>query len=603
MKAKQISSATPPLVLSYLRFSRREQKKGDSTRRQTEGRQRWLDAHKLTLSKGFADEGVSAYRGKNAATGDLSRLLRLIEQGKIPAGSILLVESLDRLSRADILSALNLFTGIINAGVKVVTLCDGKEFTRESVTENPTDLMVSILVLMRANEESRTKAMRSAANWERKRQRLLKGERCIATRMVPAWLQIEDGKIVAIEWKAAIVRRIFRMALSGYGLGVITRKLNGEGVTPISKIDGKPRRSKDAKRLVGERWHSTYVHAILKSRAVVGEFEVHTFVNGERKRVGVVKGYYPSIVDRRTFEAVQSLLIKRRSRKVGGPSGRFTNIFNGLLFDEQGEPWTTYEKKSRFQRERGEPYRCIVSLGALLGRQPKQINLRLCVFETAFFDIMLRCYLHAFVGNRDDDKADKIAQAKAEVTELENKIALIQEQAMAPGGDVASVVQLLAKMEAKREAKTDQLQALERDSNSSDYARLHRLFSSFIQIARGTLDDGHRVELQAIIRQLVKRITLRLAWQVTDGKQTIVGDCRIEPIAGKSIDFVLTYRPFTATRKSPPISRAIWRVTTTLTQSKVAAEGDVYGALAAAIADSRDVQQRRQMCSCVGNAK
>src|SRR5688500_8402325 len=106
-----------PLVISYLRFSGKEQGKGDTTRRQKTGSQEWVSARDLVIDDNFrlADEGVSAFRGANVSdTAALGRLLKMVKAKQIPAGSILLVESLDRLSRQEILPALEIFITLLN---------------------------------------------------------------------------------------------------------------------------------------------------------------------------------------------------------------------------------------------------------------------------------------------------------------------------------------------------------------------------------------------------------------------------------------------------------------------------------------------------------
>jgi len=51
------------------------------------------------------DEGLSAYHQKHIKSGALGVFLEAILAGKIPAGSVLIVEGLDRLSRAEPLLA------------------------------------------------------------------------------------------------------------------------------------------------------------------------------------------------------------------------------------------------------------------------------------------------------------------------------------------------------------------------------------------------------------------------------------------------------------------------------------------------------------------
>jgi hypothetical protein len=65
--------------------------------------------------------GISAFRGKNAAESNLAGLLTLIDDGRVPRGSVLLIEQLDRLRHNALLDALELFLSIIRSGIKRAT--------------------------------------------------------------------------------------------------------------------------------------------------------------------------------------------------------------------------------------------------------------------------------------------------------------------------------------------------------------------------------------------------------------------------------------------------------------------------------------------------
>src|SRR4051794_17399302 len=97
---------------SYIRFSTPEQLKGDSLRRQLQLSRDYALQHGLELDEELKDIGVSAFKGKNRTDGALGRFINLVREGKIEPGSVLLVESLDRLSRDQILAALSQFSEI-----------------------------------------------------------------------------------------------------------------------------------------------------------------------------------------------------------------------------------------------------------------------------------------------------------------------------------------------------------------------------------------------------------------------------------------------------------------------------------------------------------
>src|SRR5262245_16545955 len=96
-----------PLAYSYIRFSSPDQARGDSLRRQTEAAADWCRRHsaRLDIATTLHDLGKSAYTGQHRKNPDrhaLAAFLKLVESGKVPRGSFLVVESLDRLSREDI---------------------------------------------------------------------------------------------------------------------------------------------------------------------------------------------------------------------------------------------------------------------------------------------------------------------------------------------------------------------------------------------------------------------------------------------------------------------------------------------------------------------
>ena len=193
----------------------------------------------------------------NRTKGALGEFLRAIKAGRVPQGSILLVESLDRLSREDAEDAYDYLRDIVRGGVTVVTLQDGREYSKGNFKLE--HMIMSILIMTRANEESLTKSIRSKSAWEDKRMNI--GEKKL-TRRCPAWLELnEDMKgFTKIPDRCQTVKRIFEMFRSGKGAESIAKILNEEGIGWIPE----------------NGWRKSYVVKILRSRAVLGEFQPHT---------------------------------------------------------------------------------------------------------------------------------------------------------------------------------------------------------------------------------------------------------------------------------------------------------------------------------------
>ncbi len=153
---------------SYIRFSTPEQMKGDSLRRQLEKSQVYAAEHGLELDTtlNMRDLGVSAFRKANVEKGNLGAFIEAIEKGIVKPGSHLLIESLDRLSRAEVVDALRIFLNIIEHGIVIVTLADNRVYSKDSINKDSVELIISIAVMMRSHDESLTKSVRRQASWK-----------------------------------------------------------------------------------------------------------------------------------------------------------------------------------------------------------------------------------------------------------------------------------------------------------------------------------------------------------------------------------------------------------------------------------------------------
>src|SRR5271157_5258887 len=165
----QKSESQPREAISYSRFSTAIQASGDSLRRQLTLSDEYAKKHNLHINRTLTDKGVSGFRGANLQQGALGAFIKAIEMGKVKPGSVLLVESLDRLSRNEITEQLGLFLCILTAGIEIVTLYDERSYHRESNNGNPTELIISIVLMIRGWEESATKSFRLKEVWKAKR--------------------------------------------------------------------------------------------------------------------------------------------------------------------------------------------------------------------------------------------------------------------------------------------------------------------------------------------------------------------------------------------------------------------------------------------------
>src|SRR5262245_28719381 len=180
-------SGTQKIAYSYIRFSTPDQLKGDSLRRQIQATADWCERNGVTLDTSLTlrDLGVSAFRGAHR-TGDkhaLGAFLKLANQGRIPRGSFLIIENLDRLTREDERTAIRLWLDILDAGISIVQLKPETVFRHER--SDMTDIIRAIIELSRGHSESRMKSERSKANYERMVRLAREHKRRMITRRLP----------------------------------------------------------------------------------------------------------------------------------------------------------------------------------------------------------------------------------------------------------------------------------------------------------------------------------------------------------------------------------------------------------------------------------
>jgi DNA invertase Pin-like site-specific DNA recombinase len=289
--------------------------KGDSLRRQLELSSAFAAKRALALDNSLRDIGVSGFGSKNRETGALGRFLSMVDSDAIAPGSYLLVESLDRLSRDDVMAALPVFLAIVNAGIVIVTLADEQEYSRESINQNWTQLVVSLAIMSRAHEESLQKSKRLCAAWEHKRRMI--AERKLTAR-APGWLELapERDRFVIVEERVAVVIRIFDETLAGIGQHKIAARLNAEGVPTFG---------------AGNGWHGSAIQKILDGTAVLGTYQPCRKEKGKRVPEGdPIENYFPAVIDEALYQRAQQARKARRRGSAGRKGLAYSNLLTGL---------------------------------------------------------------------------------------------------------------------------------------------------------------------------------------------------------------------------------------------------------------------------------
>jgi DNA invertase Pin-like site-specific DNA recombinase len=370
------------VAYSYIRFSSKKQEENDSVRRQTELTRAYCERRGLTLFKTtFRDLGLSAFRGKNALLGNLGLFLKLVGQGSVQPGSILIVESLDRITRQGVEEGLDLIKRILKAGINIVTLLPEREFDARSVKSLADGLLEIQFHLERAAAESELKSQRVAAKWREKQrcaragafqppsERLGRASRCL-TRRLPSWLMVVDGTIVAIEERAKVVRQIFQWSAGGYGTCQIVAKLTAAGIPAFG----------------GKDWLTQYIGKIIRDKRARGEYQPRTAGKADGP---AVPGYFPAVVTDKLWLKANAQLVSRTRRR--SQPGKYVNLFSGLLHNarQAGDTYLAATNRGNrgFGNSEGTLHRVLVSTGGTQGRGGR-LSFPLDVFERALLSVL-----------------------------------------------------------------------------------------------------------------------------------------------------------------------------------------------------------------------
>ena len=301
---------------SYIRWSSKKQSTGDSLERQLDYARKIAYEHHLELVE-IVDKGVSAFKGKNASDGELGRFIDAVEAKRIPSDCWLVVENLDRISRSDVLQANELFTKLLRLGVTIVTGMDSKVYSYDSVIANPMDLMYSIMLFMRANEESKTKSSRTVKNALSMIRKHQEGVR--SSDGYPFAIEIVGSHPFFVDTSEGVVKP--HPVYFDAARLILTKRADGWGTNRIKKyLDASIPPPKSSKKL--KTWSHDTIRRLPHTEQILGIRKV-TLEGIEYE----LKDYYPKLVNDDEYQKLQYVLSKR---KVNSTSRNHVGLFTGI---------------------------------------------------------------------------------------------------------------------------------------------------------------------------------------------------------------------------------------------------------------------------------
>ncbi|GAB6143491.1 recombinase family protein [Desulfocicer niacini] len=488
-----------PHCYVYIRFSTQEQENGDSLRRQLSLAKSFAKEKNLTINDSYilVDDGLSGFSGAHKKYGKFGEFLKSVEQNKIPRGSFLLIESLDRLSRQDPLEAFTPFQTIINKDITIETTGSIRStYSKEELTKNPMSILSSMLEMIRANSESSHKSERLSEAWQNKKLKASK-DKTPMTSKAPAWVNLNKEIMVyeEIPERCKLVKEIFEMSAEGIGMFSITRSINKQKIPTW-----QPNILKNT-----QGWRKSYIYKILHNRAVLGEFQPHKLIERKKPRADIkgmkksipdgdpITGYFPPIVSEELFYRVQERLKANTGR--GGKTGKISNLFSHVAKCGYCGSSMSFVNKGALQSDKS-----FVCDSGRRGVGCKYVSFPHHEFEEAFLRLCNELNVEDLIVDADNVRAKKIKQHKDKIESINGQIDAVETKinSLNIRLDVATNPDQIKDMVAQ------QAQAYEERTQLQQNKKILKSKLSTLE-NQGATDKGHLETIQKLFHQLTTK--------------------------------------------------------------------------------------------------
>jgi hypothetical protein len=453
----------------------------------------FAETHELEIVE-IIDSSISAFKGRNLnAESALGGFISAVEAGAIERDSWLYVENLDRLSRQEVTKANELFLRLLNLGLTVVTGMDNKIYTSRSVNDNPTDLMLSILLFSRANEESRTKQKRTYGNVtalvERHKQGLPVNIKSVGKH--PWWIDDTGPQNEAVKqhpkyWSIA--------------RDVISKYLEGAGVYTVKKYLTE----KYPDGMDGKEWDYQVILRTRTNRALIGERNLKVAGNQIK-----LNNYYPALCTETEFARLQDL--KNNNKFSLGEKNDSIKLLSGLGLLRCGKCNGTMNA----YLHRTKP-RYICTNGRHLGKGCVGWSMNGLIIDQCLMIVLLIGYLDQSKKSTSNTEVfeqvigEKEERLKAVNTTLDNLLEAIE----ASTGNLPTLIDRMTKLEVEKSEilvsidRIKQKKALVEDQGSFEVKMV-----DFIEMIQWGVIVDSTDSRRTQIRQIIKSI---MEWVVAD---------------------------------------------------------------------------------------
>ena len=323
----------------YIRLSREDENEGpsESVTNQKALLQEFVEQYRIGVYDTYVDDGWSG-------TGfDRPAFLRMIADIEAKQVNMVITKDLSRLGRDYIMTGHYMERFFPEHRVRYVSLLDGIDTGVESGANEITPFR-ALMNDMYARDIS--KKIKSVKREKQRRGQFIGGKPLYGYQKHPT----EKNRIIVDGEAAAVVRRIFSMALQGQSCRSIAAALNEKHVPTPAVYCGRNMGQSgpysglwSSERISELLQNETYLGNMVQGRRVKISYKSKKCLRRDRCDWVVVEGTHEPLVDAETFRSVQMLIASRRHTR----SRTYDYLLRGLIFcHECGSPMAVINRKN-----------------------------------------------------------------------------------------------------------------------------------------------------------------------------------------------------------------------------------------------------------------
>lgn len=480
------------------------------------------------------DEGVSAYHNKNITEGELGKFIDRCKNGEVEAGSILMLEALDRFTRTPLTEAQKNLNYVLDNNVIIHEFLNGTIHRKNELT----GAIHAVISLYAANQYSEKLAHRVIFKTLERIEAIEEGKvgegkdeegHTLAIKSAGQnkwWSDCSSGYVKKHKDHFKAARKIVELMLKGWGNTKILDYLN-ENYPP-------PRRAKN-RNIKG--WGLNIIRTFHLGNSLVGEklieitdpSKIQERNEDKDKKANkskytlkfTIPDYYPPVCTQKELDDIRE--IKSDKQQSKSPNKKHIGIFTGLraAYCEQcGASIQAFKSKAKTKYEAFR-YKCS-------GKSTNTTNCSNGTFDSRIVELaLINTLMMHFVKPEKDE--NRFAELKKEIENLEaQKRNLIDTvRLVGPDEDIAKSIQ---RVKSNIEDRESQLNQMIQDESYDYEAFKAEISNKVIDYTQTELREEIRKKIGESVKNLtfncekesIKNLVIKIAITLINGLKIAV---------------------------------------------------------------------------------